>query len=460
VVLHAVVGASIDAIARSGARVTSALTHAAAALAVERDLSRLRADLAAGSTTIATVSARAAAGAVDDQELIYLIAASRQVHHRLLDLALGRVRLALQGLFGLPRLSAAVAGLDARLGATRDSLGTASPVATSPPPRARRTAGAGRRIAAAVEHARRFLLADPAMVEAREVHRRGDLDRPEMTSTFPLAFPLEALARCGAAVSERLESWLQELASRSFSYYDDPRIVTLDADTVGAVLRLQRYRSHGGDASSTVEALLGRVAAALEPSDRIPVWLERPTDSRIRLAGGRCAAVEANFLLGLLEGGAESFPKVGARPLARLWSDFAARGTTDVTDYVAEYLLVPISRLLAEGEDPGDAARARLSREIEQRTETCSPLTAAFLTMAASNHPDMGTAAWSWIEVLARSQRHDGGWDAEPLFWVNGAGGAPEWFRSRTVTTGFCYEALSVFLATAGAGSSSGWPAR
>jgi len=76
--------------------------------------------------------------------------------------------------------------------------------------------------------------------------------------------------------------------------------------------------------------------------------------------------------------------------------------------------------------------------------------------MAASNHPDMGTAAWSWIEVLARSQRHDGGWDAEPLFWVNGAGGAPEWFRSRTVTTGFCYEALSVFLATAGAGSSSG----
>jgi hypothetical protein len=456
VVLHTIVGASIDAVARSGGRVTSALANAGAALAIERDLIRLRADLAAGSTTIATVSARAAAGAVDDPELIYPIAASRQVHHRLLDVALRRARLALEGLSGLPRLSAWVAALVDRLAATRESLGAPSPVTTHPLPRAGRTAGMARRTAAAVEHARRFLLADPAMAEAREVHRRADLNRPEMTSTFPLAFPLEALARCGAAVSERLESWLQELASRSFSYYDDPRLAALDADTVGAVLRLQQYRSPGRDASPTTDALLGRVSAALEPSDRIPVWLERPADSRIRLAGGRCVAVEANFLLGLRAGGAELFPKLGARALARLWSDFAARGTTDVIDYLPEYLLVPISRLLADGEDPGDAARARLRWEIQQRAETRSPQTAAFLTLAASKHPDMETVAWSWIEVLSRSQRHDGGWDAEPLFWVNGAGGTPEWFRSRTVTTGFCYEALSVFLSTAQASNTSG----
>jgi hypothetical protein len=184
--------------------------------------------------------------------------------------------------------------------------------------------------------------------------------------------------------------------------------------------------------------------------------LERPTDNRIRLAGGRCAAVEANFLLGLREGAAGLFPKFGARALARLWSDFAAHGTTDVTDYLPEYLLVPISRLLADGDDPGDVARARLKWEIEQWAETRSPQTAAFLTLAASQHPEMQTVAWSWIEVLSGSQRHDGGWDAEPLFWVNGAGGAPEWFRSRTVTTGFCYEALSVFLSPAMARSTSG----
>jgi hypothetical protein len=450
------VGASVDAVAGSGTRVTSALAHAAAAVAIERDLTRLRADLAAGSTTIATVSARAAAGAIQDPELVYAIAASRRVHHRLLELALRRAQLALEGLAGLPRLSGSVAALAARLGATSESLGTPSPVAARPLGRARRTAGMGRRAAVAVEHARRFLLADPALAEAREVHRRAGLDRPEMTSTFPLAFPLEALARCGVPVSERLEAWLGELASRSYSYYDDPQLAALDADTVGAVLRLQRHRAQGGDASAATGALLARVAAALAPSDRVPVWLERPTDRRVRLTGGRCAAVEANFLLGLRAGGAALFPALGARPLARLWSDFAARGTTDVADYVPEYLLVPLSRLLADGDDPGQAGRARLGWEIERLADTRSPQTAAFLTLATSGHPDLGTVAWSWIEVLLHGQRHDGGWDAEPLYWVNGADGTPEWFRSRTVTTGFGYEALSVLLSAAQAGDTPG----
>ena len=157
-------------------------------------------------------------------------------------------------------------------------------------------------------------------------------------------------------------------------------------------------------------------------------------------------AVEANFLVGLLEGSAELFPKLGARPLARLWSDFAARGTTEVADYVADYLLVPLSRLLTAGEDPGDAARARFGQEIERRAAASSPQTVAFMTLAAANHPDAWAGAWSWMQILTRSQRHDGGWDAEPLYWVNGSGGLPEWFRSRTVTTGFCYEALSLFV--------------
>jgi hypothetical protein len=447
VMLRLIVGASIDAIAGSGVRVASALTHEGAALAIERDLTSLRADLRAGATTIATIAARAAAGSIDDPDLVYPIASSSHVHQHLLDVALTRAHLALDGLFGLPRLSAYVLALIARLGARRDSIGTRmeSPAATLPLPRGRRTAGLVKRMSSAVEHARRFLLADPALQEAREVHRRPDLDRPEMTSSFPLAFPLEALARCGAPVSEQVDSWLEEITSRSFSYYDHPRFAALDADTVGAVLRLWRYGSQRSDDSSAIQELMRRVSAALEDCDRIPVWLDRSAHERIRLVGGNCAAVEANFLVGLMEGGAELFPKIGARALSRLWSDFAARGTTDVSDYVSDYLLVPISRLLG-GADPGDGARARLSREIEKREETASPQTAAFLILAASNHPDLGTGRWSWVELLARNQRHDGGWDAEPLFWVNGFGGTPEWFRSRTVTTAFCYEALSVFV--------------
>jgi hypothetical protein len=217
---------------------------------------------------------------------------------------------------------------------------------------------------------------------------------------------------------------------------------------VGAVLRLWKYRSYIAPASSTVDALIRRASAALEERDRIPVWLERPIGSHIRLTGSMCAAVEANFLVGLIEGSVDHFPKIGTLPLARLLSDFAARGTSDAVDYVDDYLLVPISRLLVHQNDADEAARARLSSEIEKRAEASSPQTIAFLIMAASNHPEMETQASSWIDILVRSQRYDGGWDAEPLFWVNGFGGAPEWFRSRTVTTSFCYEALSVAVST------------
>jgi hypothetical protein len=361
---------------------------------------------------------------------------------------LQQARNALDGVSGLRRLSAYVTTLIDRLSTKRDALGSESSMRAHPLPRGSRAAGMGKRMAAAVEHARQFLLADPTFQEAREVHRHVGLGLHEMTSIFPMVFPLEALARCGERVSDLLDSWLEEMGSRSFSYYDDPRLASLDADTVGAVLRLWKYRAHFAQPSSTIDALMWRASAALEERDRIPVWLERPIDSHIRLTGNMCAAVEANFLVGLMEARADLFSKIGARPLARLLSDFAARGTSDAVDYVDDYLLVPISRLLVYQNDAGDPARARLSSEIEKRAEASSPQTVAFLIMAASNHPEMETEAWPWIDILFRSQRYDGGWDAEPLFWVNGFGGAPEWFRSRTVTTSFCYEALSVAVST------------
>ena len=448
VAVHAIVGASIDVVAESGGRMASALPHVGAALAIERDLASLRADLEAGSTTIATIAARAAAGSIDDPELIFLVAASRHVHRHLIDLALQQACRALEGVSGLRRLSAHVTTLIDRLSTTGDALGSESSMTAHPLALRSRKAGMGKRMAAAVEHARRFLLADPTFHEAREVHRHVGLGPHEMTSIFPMVFPLEALARCGERVSDLLDSWLEEMASRSFSYYDDPRLASLDADTVGAVLRLWKYRSHFVHPSSTIDALIQRASAAIEESDRIPVWLERPIESNIRLTGNMCAAVEANFLVGLIEAAPDLFPKIGARPLARLLSDFAARGTSDAIDYADDYLLVPISRLLVYQNDAGDGAKARLSSEIKKRAEASSPQTIAFLIMAASNHPELETEAWSWIDILVRSQRYDGGWDAEPLFWVNGFGGAPEWFRSRTVTTSFCYEALSLAVST------------
>jgi hypothetical protein len=439
VVLAGIVGAALDSVSGGHDSLEVAFTRLGAALAIESALNNLSADLVSGMETIATTAARGAAPDVDDPALIYLIAAGRRVHQGLLVRALEEADLARQSLTGLPLLSSLASELLDRLRVVREKLGADSPPPPHPIPGEISEQTLSRRTRSAVKRARAFLLADPHFLEAREVQRREGLDGGEMTSLFPISFPLEALARNGEAVQDRLDTWLVDLAARSFAYYNHQLFKALDSDTVGAVLRLSKYVATVND----IESLLARLENAVGDGDRVPVWLERPTDPGIRLTGEGCAAVEANLLLGLAQASPSRFDGVGSKPFARLCHDFVARGCVIAADYMSEYLLAPLARLLAlrRVEDPEVLGRMRL--EIEKRSATTSAQTAAFLVISVTALPGLEFDPAPWTDVIMRAQRHDGGFDAEPLFWVNGPGGRPEWFKSRTVTTAFCFDALS-----------------
>lgn len=433
-----ILGASLDSIAGRSDVLNIALGHYGAALAIETGLNNLSQDLVSGVETIATTAARGAAPGVDDPALVYLIAAGRRVHQQLLDRALEEADLACHRLAGLPLLASLASELQTRLRAVRDKLGAESPPPAHPIPDETLHQTLSRRARLAANRARGFLLGDPHLLEAREVQRREGLDGGEMMSLFPVSFPLEALARNGEAVQDRLATWVTDLAARSFAYYDHRLFKALDSDTVGAVLRLSKYQPD----EDVVKDLVARLERAIGNGDRIPVWLERPADPRLRLTGERCAAVEANLLLGLATGTPARFEAIGAKSFARLCSDFVSRGCATTADYVTEYLLVPLARLMTVTGADQPEVLARMSLEIDKRATTASAQTAAFLAIAATTLPSLGFDPAPWTDVIVRAQRHDGGFDAEPLFWVNGPGGRPEWFKSRTVTTAFCFDAL------------------
>jgi hypothetical protein len=435
VVAYGTIGACLRALAGDGRDLAEALVELACARVLERDIRELQTDLSQGRVTAVTVIAHEEA-AVFDPELVYLVAASRGLHDRVLTEAIVHGHRSQEQLHGLPLLLECASAVVARLEATRTALKVGAPI-----PSRRRTRARIPDAEAAKRHGRGFLLSDPWLREGWEVQRREGLGVPEMTSLFPVCFALEALASTGAEVSDRVAWWLNAIADRSFAYYDHPDFDALDADTVGAVLRLSRWVPGWLE----VGDLVLRLEKAMRGRSRVPVWLERAGDHHLRLTGEGCPAVEANLLLGLRVGAPDRFASLGIAPLRGLLADFAKGGAAIAIDYVPEYLLMAVARLLAdlavESADPGPA-RGALQKEIDRRRLTRSPQTAAWLILATVAHDGPGRTDRRWIDVLLGGQRHDGGWTAEPVFWVNGPDGTTSWYESRTVTTAFCFEAL------------------
>lgn len=432
-VIHGSIGAALDAVTNRGDRFASAFIHQACALTLEQGLVNLAADLQAGRVNPATTAAVFPTSA-HDPGLIFLIATGQGLHRQLLDRALEEAGFAAESLAGLPQLSRYASELMDRLRRLRKAISDDSTEPLRPLPSGPTSSITKMRIPSAIESARRFLLTDPEMAEAREVHRWLILDDTEMTSIVPLFVPLEVLRRRGSDVGIKkwVEAWLLEMNRRDYAYYDHPKFDGLDSDTAAAVLLL----------SEETDEMLARVELALKGKDRVPVWLERTGLEGVRLTGEGCGAVAANLLVALKKIVPERFDSMASGQLERLLSDFVEKGTAIAVDYVASYLLVPMAKLAPVGE-----ARERLKLEIERLRATKSPQAAAFLTLAVSESSDLGKVDWRWIGLLLRSQRHDGGWEAEPLFWVNGADGGAQWYQSRTVTTAFCFDALCSVVA-------------
>ncbi len=298
--------------------------------------------------------------------------------------------------------------------------------------------------ARAIAMAEGYLTGEGAIRSTWIEQRRGLGGRQRVVAPFPAGMVLEALANHGDA-GELIDDHIATLRSQRYAFYDSPELSFVDTDTIGSLLRLYPYSSQDPVVGNEVRALV--VAALSGDPQRIPVWIEPATeDSSITLLGEHCATIEAGFLRGLLVADLGlPFPLAAAE---RLLGDFAVRGAGISVNYPAAMLLVAVRRLLEalEHTGPPTAARAsasrRISLEAARLAGTVSPQTAAWLVLSTPQGDQPTRRAWQ--ETILERQRHDGGWDGEPLFFVTGIDGEPEWYRNRAVSTAICYEALSM----------------
>jgi hypothetical protein len=91
------------------------------------------------------------------------------------------------------------------------------------------------------------------------------------------------------------------------------------------------------------------------------------------------------------------------------------------------------------------AAYFRERLETEARRDDLTPQDASFLTLACLRTQALPFNP-NWITTLFKHQRHDGCWEGEPIYITPSARGLTTiWFKSRTITTAFCYHALKTY---------------
>jgi hypothetical protein len=187
----------------------------------------------------------------------------------------------------------------------------------------------------------------------------------------------------------------------------------------------------------------------------IPCWFTRgvedlDTTVETSLWGDRCATVEANLLLGLMDYDPDRYRAVIEHAASGWLERWAAIGPGGNALYVSAYALWTAARLLRALEawpglhDPVKRAREILTERLRlEARHADTPQTAALLLL--TRREAAGSAAMfdpGWISLILKRQRYDGSWAAEPLYVTPTRGEGAAWYASRTVTTAFCYRAL------------------
>jgi hypothetical protein len=166
------------------------------------------------------------------------------------------------------------------------------------------------------------------------------------------------------------------------------------------------------------------------------------------LVGEGCGVVEAHLLLGLLAFDAGRFETIAARSAGGLFARFANLSAGISVNYPGLYTLAVVRRLAAELEAAGipvdwkPAYRAALAVELDR--DRFTPQEAAF-AISACPDPDLSDLfRGTWPVLIRKHQRPDGSWNAEPFCFVANRGNRATWYSSRTLTTAFCYRALTI----------------
>ncbi|MEU6709617.1 hypothetical protein [Streptomyces wuyuanensis] len=310
-----------------------------------------------------------------------------------------------------------------------------------------------------------FLTSDTSLRESWDVYRNGFLGTPERIGRiFPMGFVLDNMLATGADVDLQIRQVLDICKNNNGDYFDGPVRLPREIDTLGLMLRL---RSRLQLKDPVLDTLLVEpvflAASIVRNTGTLPVWLAKttPPGGREELLGMACATCRANFLLGAtLHRQAAlappEFDELLDSGTAELIHDLERRGTGASVYYPPLHLLWTCNelidalkvrddkRLRQRAGQLNDVARPLLLREVEY--PMVSPQRAALLLLS-----DPGTPADSdtvpprrdaWLRCLIRSQRPDGGWDAEPLYSIPVPRHPGAWYSSRTATTSLCHRAL------------------
>lgn len=314
--------------------------------------------------------------------------------------------------------------------------------------------------------AENYLLKDPAFKEAWEFQQDSYAANPVLIGQpFPCHLVIEILCQHGHDLSASIEVTLQALQNNNFEYYDQIELLVPDTDCLALALRVIPYSSDPARYRAIFQTPLRWARENQLPSGQIPVWLRR-NDSPYQLSelavlyGANCATVETNLLLGLLAHDFDGYRDV-IESCARNWCErWLAVGLAASEHYTPLYSLWAGMELITQLDSSpvSDSLKTQLRNiadyfcerlELESRRDDLTPQDASFLTLACLSKSDWQSDLHfdpNWITILFKHQRHDGCWEGEPIYVVPSARGlTTQWFKSRTVTTAFCYHALKTY---------------
>ncbi len=119
-----------------------------------------------------------------------------------------------------------------------------------------------------------FLLEDPELCEAWEVHRWGLLGVEVLTArTFSVGFVLEHAAAGGAPVADRIHAVINRYVANQFQYFDEPNPLPPEIDTLGMMLRVAAAGHVGPDLLAQLDPMLAFVMACTAPDGGLPVYI-------------------------------------------------------------------------------------------------------------------------------------------------------------------------------------------
>jgi len=324
-----------------------------------------------------------------------------------------------------------------------------------------RPIGASPRMRQASSMAEGFLLEDAELREAWEVHRWGLLGVGVLTGrTFPVGFVLEHAAAGGAPVADQIHAAINRYVANKFQYFDEPNPLPPEIDTLGMILRLAAAAQAGSDVLVQLEPMRALVVASTAASGSLPVYI-RDALSPLRwsapnvddpLLDESCVACEAGYLEGLLLHAAEidAHAEFVAGHVLRT---VAATGVGAALYYPPLPATWIVARLVANLDrridafhrlrGPLNAARDTLVTMLdrERRRSRITAQDAALLSLT-TRRLQSGDPEDIWLDVLLRDQRPDGGWAAEPLYWIPTLGVLGGVYSSRLATSALCFQAI------------------